>query len=403
MKKKISIYLFSLLLFFIILEVIINFFNFRPKYNNFGWKDAHDTYKKYIIEIEKNEFGTRDIPYNKRPKGKQNIILLGDSQIELSQAAENMPARILENELKNFYNVYSFGSWGWGNDQQLLILNKTIKQIKPKFVILFFTPNDLENNLNNIGFKGEKPTYKIDDQLNIEGPGFLKLKYLLNQLWTYRVIYRIKLMYKKKNYKNFIEDNSFSKRSACKNHKTINQIELFDHYSDYNYLRNKHIANLSARGEKIKDEIDFKKDIKKNLILRNRYKPLDDKFYYFRDIQSLEDKKQIKLTNYLLNNIQKVSIENDAKFILLNVVNENNLFQNDNIYKVCINNKLVKYSNIYFDKFFSKVFKDIEMILNHKILKGTKEYDLIDGHLNLLENTKIFSKLAKKIKKLETK
>ena len=59
MKKKISIYLFSLLLFFILLEVIINFFNFRPKYNNFGWKDAHDTYKKYIIEIEKNEFGTR--------------------------------------------------------------------------------------------------------------------------------------------------------------------------------------------------------------------------------------------------------------------------------------------------------------------------------------------------------
>ena len=29
-------------------------------------------------------------------------------------------------------------------------------------MIVFFTLNDLENNHNHIGFKGEKPTFKID-------------------------------------------------------------------------------------------------------------------------------------------------------------------------------------------------------------------------------------------------
>ena len=74
-----------------------------------------------------------------------------------------MPARILEKHLKNKYNVYSFGSWGWGTDQQLLMLEKNIENIKPKFVI-FFTPNDLTDNYHNIGFFGEKPTFKLNNK-----------------------------------------------------------------------------------------------------------------------------------------------------------------------------------------------------------------------------------------------
>ena len=82
--------------------------------------------------------------------------------------------RILENKLNRNFNVYD-RLRGWGNDQQLLFLKNNINQINPKYVILFFTSNDLENNLNHIGFKGEKPTYKINNNFEIF-PKFLFLK-----------------------------------------------------------------------------------------------------------------------------------------------------------------------------------------------------------------------------------
>lgn len=401
MNKNILFTFILFILIFLIFELLVNLSNIRPLNANYGWNNAHDTYSNYIKKIDKNEFGNRDLPKSKRFKNKRNIILLGDSQVELSQKSENMPARILERKLEKNFNVYSIGSWGWGNDQQLLFLKKNIKKIKPKYVILFFTANDLENNLNHIGFKGEKPTYKINDNFEIEEPKFLYVKSLLNNFWTYRALYRLNLLKEKKNYKNYLEDSSFFDRHNCDNTNTMNKNQVFEHYSNYNYLRKKHIDIAKNRGEKINNEIDFKNNITQNLVTRNRYKPADDKIYYFRDTQTLEDKKQIFLTNYLIKNIQETASNNNARFIVLNVVNENNLFKDDKIYNVCVKNKLVRYSNLYFYNLFEKVFDGIDNIVNYRIDKGIEEYDLIDGHLKFELNQKIFEIIANKIKNFE--
>lgn len=401
MKKNIFFAVMIFIIIFLFVELSLNLAQIRPSNASYGWNNAHNTYNKYINKIEVNEYGNRDLPKAKRFKNKSNIILLGDSQIELSQKSQNMPARILEKKLKGNFNVYSIGSWGWGNDQQLLFLKNNINEIKPKYVVLFFTSNDLENNLNHIGFNGEKPTYKINNNFEIQEPKFLFFKSVLNNFWTYRSLYRLNLLREKKNYKNYLEDESFFKRDNCKNKNTIDNKQLLNHYSNYDYLRKKHIQIYNKRGEKIVNENDFKKNLQKNLILRNRYKPEDDRLYYFRETQSLEDKKQIFLTNYLINKMQDIVVDNNAKFILLNVVNENNLFKDDKVYNVCINHKLLRYSNQFFYALFRKVFNGIENIVTYTIHEGTEEYDLIDGHLNFEINEKIFATIANKIEKFE--
>ena len=86
------------------------------------------------------------------------------------------------------------------------------------------------------------------------------------------------------------------------------------------------------------------------------------------------------LTNYLIKNIQEIASNNNAKFHSFKYVNENYLFKDDKIYNVCVNNKLVKYSNIYFYSLFKKVFDGIDNIVNYRIYGGIEEYDLIDFH-----------------------
>ena len=117
--KKIFIFFLAFLTLFLITDLLANILNIRPTNSTFGWLHSHQTYKDVQKKINFNEYGTRD---ETKKINKKNIILLGDSQVETSHSAEKMPARLIENELDQKFNVYSFGAWGWGNDQQLLML-----------------------------------------------------------------------------------------------------------------------------------------------------------------------------------------------------------------------------------------------------------------------------------------
>ena len=72
--------------------------------------------------------------------------------------------------------------------------------------------------------------------------------------------------------------------------------------------------------------------------------------------------------------------------------------KNDSIYSICIQNKLIEYSNKYYEDFFNKIFNGLENVISHNIERGYEEYDLIDGHLNYKTNKEIFLKVADKIK-----
>ena len=95
--KKFSFYLIIFIIFFILFEIVFNLLNIRPSNSNYGWLNTHQYYNYIIKDITKNKFGTRDT-FDKDPD-KENIILLGDSQVETAQKENNMPARILEEHL----------------------------------------------------------------------------------------------------------------------------------------------------------------------------------------------------------------------------------------------------------------------------------------------------------------
>lgn len=387
--KKIFFYLIIFLLFIIIFELILNLLKVRPSNSNYGWLNTHQYYNYIIKDITKNEYGTRDT--NNKDPSKENIILLGDSQVETAQKDTNMPARILEKNLNQKYNVFSFGAWGWGTDQQLLILKKNIKNINPKFIIVFFTPNDLTDNFHNIGFFGEKPTFKINKKKELEFPKNENIKKLLNNLWSYRFLFRIKLFFQNRNLKNFLTEDKFQQRNNCDYDQDLSIKKLIDQKIDYNWYLKKYTDVYSNNPNESSDENRIKKSFYRFFDKRNNYELETDREYdYFRDHRTDLENEKIILTNRLLKEIQKISNKNKSKMILINVINYNYLFKEEKDYKICVNNKEVVYSNKNYFKTFNDSFRGINNIINFQIDRGTIDYDLYDAHLNFEMNNRLF-------------
>jgi hypothetical protein len=98
---------------------------------------------------EANEFGLRG--HRTGGRGDDAVILLGDSQVESLQSFASMPEVFLAEALRRVTDrdvrVVSVAAFGWGQDQQLLALRRALPSVKPRMVLLWFTPNnDLWNN-----------------------------------------------------------------------------------------------------------------------------------------------------------------------------------------------------------------------------------------------------------------
>ena len=165
MREKLFLSLLVFLFFIIFTDIFANYFKIKPRFNHskfekfktygwYTWDGADHLYGEHSKQT--NSFKTR----GKVPDKNKKIILLGDSMVETSHELDKMPASILERKISN-YSVVSLGSWGWGQDQQLLHLKKIIKKIKPKVVVLWWLTNDIEDNINELGFGGYKPTFKL--------------------------------------------------------------------------------------------------------------------------------------------------------------------------------------------------------------------------------------------------
>lgn len=102
-------------------------------------------------EIEKNQLGFRGQPI-KYSDDDVVIVLLGDSQVEANACAYGwMPERRIQHYLNSFgknVKVFTLGTSGYGQDQQLLILQEYYQKYRADFVILWQTPgNDIWNNM----------------------------------------------------------------------------------------------------------------------------------------------------------------------------------------------------------------------------------------------------------------
>jgi hypothetical protein len=105
------------------------------------------------------------------------ITLVGDSQVETSLLFAHMPEVFLSSALRKLTDrqtrVVSVGVAGWGQDQQLLALRRALPVIRPRMVVLWFSPaNDFWNNTFPTHMPKDgwpKPTFWLEGDL-LRGP-----------------------------------------------------------------------------------------------------------------------------------------------------------------------------------------------------------------------------------------
>jgi hypothetical protein len=122
------------------------------------------------IPAETNQFGFRGqvIDYTDQDRV---VVLLGDSQVAAeNMTVERMPERLLEEVLRErggAVKVFSLGASGYGQDQQLLVLQEYFQQYRADLVVLWQTEdNDVWNNLFPTHWPRNgwaKPTFRLVD------------------------------------------------------------------------------------------------------------------------------------------------------------------------------------------------------------------------------------------------
>lgn len=134
----------------------------QPEAPVIGWSST-------AAESEKNEFGFRG--HRKTGNPDLTLVLAGDSQVEGLGSLQEMPEAFLASSMKSLTGretrVPSIAAAGWGQDQQLLALERWVPEIRPKALILWLTPkNDLWNNTFPTHFPEDgwpKPTFWLED------------------------------------------------------------------------------------------------------------------------------------------------------------------------------------------------------------------------------------------------
>ena len=389
--KNITFIIIYFFFIFILVDVFANIFKIRPllwknsfyTYLNVGWYTwfgaDHLYEKKEIHNKQTNGYKTRGLKPDKN--FSKNIILLGDSSVETSHRLNEMPEKYLRDRLSKT-NVITFGSWGWSTDQQLLHLQKYIKDIKPQKIILWFEMNDIAGNITKHGFMGRKPIFKIkkdNGEHILSGPDISSEKNYFEYSYFYRVLNKIidySLAKKDKNFLEIAKNCTNNKKYTDKKviAKLLNNKDFYDqskkihnhHEKPYrNKVVSKEYDNIFPSFEKWQEnKIDnfFKIDASKTFIGQGMVN---------LDPFKLQAENQIDnalyaeiLTNKLLNKIQLLANKNEAEFYAF-VVYQKSLHEpfnkNEKVF-VCYNNKELAYSNKAFQNKMKKIFKNIKNV-----------------------------------------
>ena len=416
MYKNTLIFFISSLISILIIEIIGSTLDLKPrkwsKYNEFystygwyTWSGADHLFGKH--DDQTNGFKTR----GKKPTKKKKIILLGDSTIETSHKLEEMPENYLEKYLPD-YSVISFGSWGWGNDQQLLHLKDNIESIKPEYIVLWWISNDLRDNMINIGFGGPKPTFEVRNNKLVYpsvkmGDEYYPAK--LYKFYTFRLFKKLKEVFKKEYEKIFFSKKFDPKEVLrCKKNKEYSDYSdlLKNFFDEEIYKKEKKIAenkpkpydrNLKPLFSKDKWLIDRINNHKNSFYTSNF-----DFLFWNRKFLSNYEKKQILKTNLLIKEMQKVSEKNDSKFIVFfPIIDQKRFypFKNNNPLKTCYKDIELEYSNKYVKEKLKLIFDNIENVNVFDSKFGNNYYDIFDGHLNNEANDYHMKKLSEIIQK----
>lgn len=178
----------SMLFSFLMAEAMLQIIN-KPGPGSSGWK-SHG-----VSKLELNQLGFRGQPIEYADSDFV-VVLLGDSQVEAAQCCAYgwLPERRLQHHLNargKTTRVFTLGSGGYGQDQQLLILREYYQKYRADLVVLWQTPeNDVWNNMFPTHWPADgppKPTFWLENG-ELHGPNMemgarLWSKFKLVALW----------------------------------------------------------------------------------------------------------------------------------------------------------------------------------------------------------------------------
>lgn len=152
----------------IVLELFLQGF-YEPPPIISGWRSS-------CSKLEKNQLGFRGRPVKYSPDDIV-IVLLGDSQVEAEACSYWwIPERRLQYYLNSFgkhVKVFTLGTRGYGQDQQLLVLQEYYETYRANMVILWQSPaNDIWNNMFPTHWPANgtpKPTFWLENG-ELRGP-----------------------------------------------------------------------------------------------------------------------------------------------------------------------------------------------------------------------------------------
>ena len=435
--KKFFLIIVSIVFTIIIVDIIGNLFNLKPRlvivkqrlwmssnHTNLyvGWytySGADHVYENEIHKEQTNGFLTRGKKLDK--KIKNNIILLGDSVVETSHRLNEMPENYLRNNLNNT-NVISFGSWGWGTDQQYIHLKKYIEEIKPNHVILWFQMNDFNDNKFKYGLWGPKPTFGLKKDKNnnyyLSGPNKMPGKNYFEYSYSYRLFNKLMGKLKLKYYRSY-----FDYLKSCEDNNSNNYVDkdelLYNYYNEEMYEREKAIRTQFEKpyGGKTEDAKTFPsfKEWKKNNYsdflnldkIRSKFysgEILADPLIHNRLIISKEMEEKEILTNKLLLKIQNLINEHQASLHIMFVLYPEHYksFKDDKVYSYCFKNREFIYSNEAFDQKLNRTFEGINNVFITSLDSfNLRKYDLYDGHPSREVNKYVMKKLSEYIREFD--
>jgi hypothetical protein len=134
-----------------------------------GWRSTAP-----VSEVNQLRFRGQRIEYSPED---YVVVLLGDSQVEaMAMTVDEMPEKVLERSLtwlSGRTRVFSLGTGGYGQDQELLALEEYFKTYRADLVVVWQTRgNDIWNNVFNTYMtnRNPKPTFWLDADGRLQGP-----------------------------------------------------------------------------------------------------------------------------------------------------------------------------------------------------------------------------------------
>jgi len=185
----------------LVAEILLRLADYPPPIpSGWGWDRSPRRGLADTGDSGQNELGLRGNSFSYRD-GDVVVLLVGDSNVEAAASSwDKMPERLLEAHLSSSlpsrsFKVFSLASSGWGQDQQLLALERYFKTYRADLVLIWAQPvNDFWENTFPDRNEHIKPTFWFGGR-SLQGPFFHDAVYLSRvRLWDLAI--RAKLQFR---------------------------------------------------------------------------------------------------------------------------------------------------------------------------------------------------------------